>query len=458
MNHGKACEQSLDGIPLHPAREQVAAELHARPFESLEGPLRTTHLAMVGGDADGDRAHVARLCAARGQQQPDDDATHHSVGLGAFRLRWERHTEFSTYTFHAAGGPADPDAPFADPALLDVPGDWLRALPGRLVAAVHLSMLPRDAPPRRAHGLQWLFGTENVAGSEVADGRALAFTDFRLHGDGYGWILVQDRGLPPRRTGRLIQRLLEIETYRLMALLAFPLAREAQAELTRLDRGLEGIIDRMTDTGALDGEQRLLDEISTLAAELERSNARTGFRLGAARAYHALVNLRIQSLREQRTLDLQTIGEFMERRFSPAMRTCESASERQETLARRVSRAADLLRTRVDIALEAQNRDLLASMDRRTHLQLRLQQTVEGLSVVVLSYYGTGLVYYALKGVRSAGVSFPVDLVVGASVPVIMLSVWLGIRLLRKRFSGDDGKHDIALAGPVSGNTRNPSD
>src|SRR3546814_18423991 len=59
--------------------------------------------------------------------------------------------------------------------------------------------------------------------------------------------------------------------------------------------------------------------------------------------------------------------------------------------------ASNLLRTRVDIELEAQNRDVLMSMNRRARLQLRLQETVEGLSVVAISYYVVGLVGYAAK-------------------------------------------------------------
>lgn len=434
MNDSKTTHKGiLARIAEHPDRESVAAELHARPFESLHGPLRASHLAMMGANADRDRAHVARLCAACGQPQPPTDATYHSFGMGSFRLRWERHTEFSTYTFFGSGAPAFRNAPFADPALLEVPQEWLSYLPGQLVAAVHLTLESKEAPRRQGQELLELFGTENVAGSEVADGCAEAYTDFRLHEDGYGWVLVRDHGLPPRRTGRLVQRLLEIETYRLMALLAFPLARKTHSEVSRLDTALQSIAERITQRENLNNEQVLLDEISALSAELERGTARTSFRLSAARAYHALVNRRIHSLREQRTMDLQTIGEFMERRFTPAMRTCESAAERQEALARRVSRAAELLRTRVNIALEAQNRDLLASMNQRTDLQLRLQQTVEGLSVVVLSYYGTGLIFYMLKGLQEAGVPVNVDLAVGLSVPVVVLTVWFGMRQLRKR-------------------------
>ncbi|SEO72675.1 DUF3422 family protein [Aquisalimonas asiatica] len=429
------------GLQEHAQRREIAAELHARPFESLSGPLRGTHLAMLSEDGNADLACVTTLCEALEQTPPDPDSTHHSVDLGAFRLRWERHTEFSTYTFFTSGVPDDPTNPFTNPALEAVPGDWLRTIPGELIVAVHLTFEGPDSPDRPVHELAEIFHTENVAGSEVADGAARVYTDFRLHGDGYGRILVQDRGLAPRRAGRLIQRLLEIETYRLMALLGFPTARQTTALLTGLEQELETITRRITRSSSLDNEQSLLKEISALSADLERTTARNSFRLSASRAYDGLVQRRIENLREVRIRELQTIGEFMVRRFRPAMRTCESVVERQEGLARRISRAADLLRTRVDIALEGQNRDLLASMNRRTDLQLRLQQTVEGLSVLVMSYYGSGLIYYMLHGLHSAGVDFNVNLAVGAAVPVVVVSAFLGIRYLRRKVLGPEGEH-----------------
>lgn len=429
------------GLQEHAQRRAIAAEIHARPFESLRGPLRGTHLAMLSGDGNADLACVTALCTALEQRPPDPDSTHHSVDLGAFRLRWERHTEFSTYTFFTGGVPDDPTAPFANPALESVPAEWLQTIPGELIVAVHLTYEGPESPDRPVHELAEIFHTENVAGSEVADGAARIYTDFRLHGDGYGRILVQDRGLAPRRAGRLIQRLLEIETYRLMALLGFPTARQTTSMLTSLEQELEAITRRITRSASLDNEQELLKEISALSADLEQTTARNSFRLSASRAYDGLVQRRIENLREVRIRELQTIGEFMVRRFRPAMRTCESVVERQEGLARRISRAADLLRTRVDIALEGQNRDLLASMNRRTDLQLRLQQTVEGLSVLVMSYYGSGLIYYMLHGLHSAGVDFNVDLAVGAAVPLVVISAFLGIRYLRRKVLGREAQH-----------------
>lgn len=436
-----ASTPTLSGLDEHPQRRRVAGEIHARPFETLNGPLRATHLALLSDDGDADQQRVRALCEAMHQAPPASDATHHSVDLGAFRLRWERHTEFSTYTFFITGVASDPRAPFAETALEAVPTDWLETLPGQVIAAVHVTMESQDAADHPPHELTELFGTPNIAGSEVADGAARVYTDFRLHDDGYGRILIQDCGLPSRRAGRLVQRLLEIETYRLLALLAFPMAREAGKDLTALEEGLEAITRRITRSASLENEQTLLAEISALSADLEQTTARTSYRLSAARAYDALVRRRIENLREQRLSELQTIDEFLVRRFRPAMRTCETVAERQENLARRLSRAADLLRTRVDIALEGQNRDLLASMNRRTDLQLRLQQTVEGLSVLVMSYYGSGLISYMLHGLHSAGVDFNVDLAVGAAVPVVVVGAFLGLRYLRRKVLGTEAAH-----------------
>lgn len=422
---------------VHPLRELVLAEVHARPFEILNAPLRVSHLALLGGTdaaaAAVERAHLAALCRTFNLAGPGPDSSHFSADFGDFRLRWERHQEFSTYTFYRRGSAR---AAFDEPAVAVVPPEWLWELPGELLAAVHLVLQPLDAAPAGLADIERVFGTDALAGSTVADGAAAVWSDFRPHDDGYCRFLVEDRSLAPRRAGRLVQRLLEIETYRLMALLAFPLAREAGPQLARMEAWLERLTERLTESVSIEDEQALLAELSELASQVERLNARTSFRLSAARAYHDLVSRRIENLREQRLGDLQTLGKFMERRLTPAMRTCESVSVRQDGLARRVARAANLLRTRVDVALEAQNRDLLASMNRRADMQLRLQQTVEGLSVVVLSYYTVGLLGYLAKAAKAAGLPVAVDLGVGLAVPAVVGGMWLSLRALRRRLHG----------------------
>jgi uncharacterized membrane-anchored protein len=104
-----------------------------------------------------------------------------------------------------------------------------------------------------------------------------------------------------------------------------------------------------------------------------------------------------------------------------------------KSLSQRVSRASGLLRTRVDITIEEQNRDLLQSVDRRARLQLLLNETVEGLSVVVISYYALSLVHYVLTGIEHAHTGIDPELVTGVAAPVILVIVWWLLRRIRKR-------------------------
>lgn len=428
----------------HPLRHPLTHELHTRPFAPLEPPEQATHLALLSGEgaAEQDRRHVASLCSHFGIAGPEDGDTHMMASLGPFRLKWERHTEFSTYTFFRVPAAAtDATAPFFEAPVIEVlPRGWLRGLPGELLVGIHLAVLPAAAAPPDPAAVHALFGTDNIAGSLVSGGAASVFMGFHIHDDGFGRILVHDHHMRPRQAGRLVQRLLEIETYRIMALLALPVARDGARETTRSGDRLTELITRMGDLADLQGERRLLAELTDLSAKVEAVAAAAHYRFGAARAYHGLVRQRIEELREARIEGYQTISEFLGRRLSPAMSTCEAAAERLDSLARRVSRAANLLRTRVDIQLEAQNSDLLRSMNRRAQLQLRLQQTVEGLSIAAISYYLVGLVAYAAKAAKGLGLPLDPDVVAGfAIVPVVALVAFGVARLRRHIQAGAEG-------------------
>lgn len=419
----------------HPGRRALAGEVHARPYEQLVAPVRASHVAILhhGLTATDERAFLTELLAAHGVEPPGENAAHLSRDLGALRLKWERHSEFSTYTFLRF----DPfDHPFAAPALELAPTDWLERMPGAVIAALHVAV---DKGSHSSDGLSALFDGNMLIGSKVLGGAGEAWTDFRLHADGFGRALVLDHGLSRGQIGRLLQRLVEIETYRMMALLAFPVARHAFAEVGRMDRALADIVTELADPEVEQNDRELLDRLTALSAEAERLDADTSFRLSAARAYYDIVTRRIDELREDRIAGVQTIDEFIDRRLAPAMRTCETAAERQQLLGRRAARAGDLLRTRVDIALEEKNRDLLRSMNRRAQLQLRLQETVEGLSVVAISYYLLGLVLYAAKGLKGAGLPLNPDLAALVALPVIVGAVILGVRRLRRALGhGED--------------------
>jgi uncharacterized membrane-anchored protein len=415
--------------PSHPQRLELNDEVHARPPEALAPPLRLSYLALLTDPARRDASFEAVCDLARRSAitPPLPGASHFSADLGPFRLKWERHTEFSRIMVITPGG--DAADPFAAPAIDALPPDWVQALPGQLLVATHLALLPASeaAPDRLADRL---FAGNSLIGGTVSGGAARVFTDFRIHPGGFSRVLVEDIRTTPRQVGRLIQRLLEIDTYRMLALLALPLARDLGPPITASERKLAEITEALVTARSAD-EPELLESLTRLAAETESREARTLYRFSASEAYDALVQRRIAELREGRMEGMQTLQEFMERRLAPAMNTCRAMAARQDALSRRVARATQLLSTRVDLTREQQNQVVLANMDRRAQLQLRLQETVEGLSVAAITYYIVGLVAYVAKGLKAGGMPLDVDLVTGIAIPVVAVAVALAIRQFR---------------------------
>ncbi len=414
----------------HAQRLELNDEVHARPYQPLASPQSVSYLALLTQSPEREHEQVAALCDRLGCEPPSRQTSNFVAECASVRLRWERHGEFSSYTFSAPHAGAEP---FSRPAIDRLPKEWIGALSGSLVVATHVEMLGAPYPGMEA--VLPHFAADTLAGAELADGAAAAFTDFRIHEDGFSRFLLFDRGsMSARRAGRVVQRLLEIETYRMFALLALPLARSLGSKLASSEAELAAITDLMANAGSTD-EPALLERLTRLAAAVESLIASASFRFGAARAYHGLVQQRIAELREARIPDIQTIDQFMQRRLAPAMSTCESAARRQTELAQRVARAVDLLRTRVDIVREMQNQQLLASMNRRARLQLTLQQTVEGLSIAAITYYLVGLVGYAAKAFRAAGYAVDADLATGLSLPVVALIAALGIGYVHRTVS-----------------------
>ena len=417
-------------IPDHPLRQRLAHEVHTRPFAVITTPSQISVLAfhIEEGRAAGERAHFAKLCAHYNRPPPPEGEKYYTDHFGAFRVKWERHTEFGVYVFIRE---APFDEPFEDPVLNLLPADWLAHVPGHMLVGLHLAI---ERPGRNEDGIARLFDYNNMVSSRVTGGKARVWTDFRLHGDGFGRIYVHDSGMTDNQAGRLIQRLREIETYRMTALMAFPVAQELVADLKQVDARLSDIANRMAESGSdPDRDAALLGELTDLAAHTERLSAGRAYRFGAARAYHGLVNERLTEIREERMEGFQTMTGFMNRRLSPAMLTCMSVADRLDHLSTRIGRANNLLRTRVNLQLEKQNAALLDSMNKRARLQLRLQETVEGLSLAAMTYYIVGLVNYGLKAVRAAGAQIDAALFTGLSVPLVLSGLFLGLKWVKKK-------------------------
>ncbi len=418
----------------HPQRLALHNEAHARPSGELVAPLRLSYLALLADRDLRERQwrQVCTLCERFDVPPPPADANHFSADFGAFRLTWERHTEFARYKVIVPG--AEPH-PFAAPAIEALPADWLGELAGEVMVAAHVTLCHADAAlPDDEGKCTEYFECNPLVGASVSAGAGTAWTDFRFHADGFSRWLVQDRGMTPRQAGRTVQRLLEIDTYRMLAMLALPVANALTPEFNAFDEELARITRALSESGETE-ERALLERLTQLQVKIENRATESAFRFGAARAYYALVQRRVHELREQRRAGLQTFQDFVERRLAPAMHTCASVAERQSSVLERVSRTTDLLSTRVDIIREEQTQALLESMNRRAKLQLRLQQTVEGLSIAAITYYIVGLVGYAAKGLEVAGVPLDPDLAMAISIPLVVGGVAYGVHGIRKAVS-----------------------
>lgn len=417
----------------HPLRYTLANELHARPFPSVDAPSRAAYLAIkpatnaAGRDRAKDRAHLIELLDRFGAQHPTPDATHYFGTIGKHELKWESHTEFVTFTVFGEGVA---ERPF-DAATFGVfPEDWLANAPGTRVTSALIRIEVADGDDGIVEKARAWFVPESLAISRVIENDLVVAGDFRIdHGGHIRFAVFARPHVDDRRVGRVMQRLCEIETYKAMSMLGLSRARELGPKMAGFDTRLTTLLEDMRSTTAEPAV--VLQSLLEVSAEIENTIAQSSFRFGATEAYEKIVNQRISVLREERFEGRQTFGEFMMRRFDPAMRTVKSTENRLHSMSDRALRAGDLLRTRVDVERSAQNQELLTSMDKRADLQLRLQRTVEGLSVVAISYYAVNLVLYLTGPLeQSFGVSKAV--IAAVATPIVLLFVWLMVNRIRK--------------------------
>ncbi|MCC5961755.1 MAG: DUF3422 domain-containing protein [Rhodobacteraceae bacterium] len=420
----------------HPERYALVNELHARPSARITVPSVACFLAIKPAhqaskrSRDKDRAHLLALLDRHGAGHPAPDATHHTAQIGRHELKWESHTEFVTYMAYEKG---PGERPF-DPARFDVfPDSWLEDAPGARLTSIlfQIEEMPDD-PGKVSEKLFDWFVPESLAVVQVVDGAAIVASDFRIDRAGHVRMAVFVRpDTSGRRVGRIVQRLCEIETYKTISMLGLTRVRRMSPQMGALDDELSRLTRAMKEPGARSEET--LEKLLRISSELENMMVESSFRFGATGAYEALVHQRVAALREERFMGRQTLGEFLNRRYDPAMRTVKSTERRLTKMAERAMRAGQLLGTRVDVERSAQNQTLLASMDRRADMQLRLQNTVEGLSVVAISYYAVNLAsYMALPVLEPMGL--PRGVALALLVPVVVLGVWAMVRRIRRHF------------------------
>ncbi|MEM7751849.1 MAG: DUF3422 domain-containing protein [Pseudomonadota bacterium] len=423
----------MSPIKDHTLRYQLANELHARPFPKLQAPCRAAFLAIkqpsdaAARDRDLDRAHLIALLDRFGVAHPQPGATHYFGEVGRHMLKWESHTEFVTYTIFGDGVA---ETPFDASTFSMFPEDWLKDAPGERITSALIRVEICEDDKDVHDKLEKWFVPESLAISAVLDNTAIMAGDFRIDNAGHmRFALFARPGMGAQRIGRVVQRICEIETYKSMSMLGLARARGLNSTIGSINGKLTQLMTQMR--GDEVRSEETLNGLLEVSAELESTLAHSAFRFGATGAYNALVNQRIEVLREDRFDGRQTFAEFMMRRFDPAMRTVTAVEGQLRTMAERAERAANLLRTRVDVERSAQNQELLASMDRRADMQLRLQKTVEGFSVAAISYYAVNLLsYLTLPFFEGMGIGKTGTLAI--LTPLVLALVWLAVQRIRR--------------------------
>ena len=402
----------------HAAHKQLIAETHARPSQAITAPAHIIHMALKCSNETAD--HFFEVLDS---DKLETGPRHRTGKLNGIRVKLEKHTEFLSCTFFQELGAKTKQEELLTIIKRNFPMEETEVyvlLKLSLVNSIRemLKILPIE---QRIYGGKMRDGID-VRSTFIPDENGII--NFGLYG----------KNLTSDELGRRIQRLMEMETYRTMSLLALPVARRVGEELYACEQELEKLtlsVGQQTTTP--EDDEKLFHKLSKLS---ERSNillTETRYRFAASRAYFTLFQQRIDSLEEVKVGDVQTMSGFLRSRLEPAIATIESTAKRQETLTDDLSRAIVLLRTRIELNLNKGNQALLKSMDKRHDQQLKIAQTVEGLSIVAITYYAVGLVSYLLKALaKQPWMPFSATLLTALSVPFILLTVWLMLKRVRK--------------------------
>lgn len=417
---------------LDPIAKELYAEIYARPFLGISLPCSAWQV-VTKIEAGESKQAIEHLYALNNSSVPEEPGLNSLfVRSGNYDVRLERHREFCSFLFVSRS--TDTENTLNEK--LPYTQEWLYQLPGKLLIRNSIKLIPNHYHELDKQRMQDYFDDQRVIGNYVFDRRATVWTSFRLHDQSARYIaFVGD--LSGSQTAYLLQQLVELETYRIMALLGFPMAKDMVLELGVMNDTLADILRRLPDVNRID-EQGFLLEITGLSAKLEALQAESSYRFGATRAYYKLVNERLENLNEEKFGQLSTLSVFLRRRLAPAMRTCDAIHTELIQLSARVASAISLLQARVSMTLEEQNRELLASMDQRGYQQLRLQQTVEGLSVAAITYYIIGLLdkLYSLAG--NLPWSLQAKSLTALSIVPVALVVWWSVRKARTKITEHD--------------------
>ena len=419
-------------------RQSLSDELHARAFYDFEGAGRFIRFVyLVGNDDSAVSNYVNDYLQISDLPLMQADEKFYRIELGGFALRVERHTEFLTISFVEKGLKVQTgiskDA-FCETNLPHMPFTWARNAPAALFHAIWVEVGGRPPAKMRQADMLKVLDFRAVASNNFSDASAQVHFAFDIDTAGYSRVVVFNKSIEAARMSRVVQRIVELETYRLLSLLGLSTVKAYSARLSDIEEVLKGLTnDLAKEIKKPDGQvQQLLTVLSSQAADVEDIYSRTSYRLSATKAYVGILTGRLERMQLTRLSGFQGVRGFLDRRMTPAMDSCTAFSERLASLSQRINRAGALLRTQTELVIQRQNRDLLKSMDQRARHQLRLQQTVERLSIAAVTYYGVGLVGYIAVSLPIEQWGLSLSYNKSGSVPIIALAVWMAVRKVKE--------------------------
>jgi uncharacterized membrane-anchored protein len=355
---------------------------------------------------------------------------------------WQAHTEYYSYQIwhipsERAGGVSFGPMTFPDYRFPVTP----------LGAEVcHLDILLMVEPLPGNEALRPQFPGPIIYGSRILDEETSLVTSFTPDEQGREryWVSVGSGRSSRSHLKDIVDAIVRIETYYHLLLMQKPVFSAAIDQAYKFEQvhlkqreiisGHIGHADALTLQRWLNGLTQDLLKTTRLAGRLH-------FELSASVPYDKIVHRTLASL-DERTLPMyRPISDYVLSGITGVAEGYQQLLKRIDTLRSGFEGVISIIRARVDLMLQSQNLTLLASVDRTTKSQAILQYTVEGLSVIVIAYYLSGLMAYILKGLEEMGWLRNANIASALFVPLSLgfavgITI-LGRKLLHKKFSGE---------------------
>lgn len=407
----------------HPYRSAVMDEVHARPVEIVPPTCRLRRLVVVMPARPGAMTDVFKrfeaICAERGFALPAGSTRQHSFDTGARHVTWEFHTEFVTVTWRSA---LDDQYNWPDDLGLEALSD------GLLIGAMRVDVIADSTIPDR---LVPGFNLASLCLADIESGNGQVATDFVPDADQFTRFELASGNLTELRRSIICRRLLEVETYRTMALLGLPLARSASPELRVIENELTALMEGLSEAVTLPAVQAALTQLHALLVRSGQMTERLDYRFAASHAYGDVLRMRLAGLRESGTTRGSTLTHYIGNRVDPGLATCRAMEKRLNVVSGKIERAIAMLDVRIGVDMQVQNAAVLDRIAATARSQFLLQRTVEGLSTIAISYYLLGIVSYAMAG-PLGWLHWDKTMTLSIAAPFVVLVVWLMARAVRK--------------------------